>query len=151
MRTLLFGVAALALAVVACSGPEAEQAAAREALSTWQAKQPPAYTFIATPTGTHSGNEALIRVENERVTSVIDRQAGSHEYDDYTMTQVLEEAVDTSEQRENYVGAYDRDFGFLRWFDVPSERPVGDGSAGYGLTIRCFEPSVAESACMAYF
>jgi hypothetical protein len=82
------------------------------------------------------------------VLRAIERDGHETTADRLSMTGLLEDALDASEQ-ESFSGTYDPDLGYLKTFSYvsgPEEEP-----GGYGFEVPCFEPRLDEAACAEQF
>lgn len=151
----LLGVLGVTLSLAACGGrgasPE-EQASAHAALERWDSMKPDEYTFVIVPENLHSNVTARIRVKHDAVINQETHDGAPHVYAAFTMTDALQEAIDTAAQEERFAGAYDPMYGYLVWFDVPSpDRNTESGTPGSGVDITCFERNIGGAACNDYF
>lgn len=134
---------AVALGAVSCSPPETQ--AAEDALATWRNKRPRQYTYVLEPTAWQSPVEPLrIKVENEDVLEAITRDGSEAEPRDYSMTGLLREALEASDE-STFSASYDSELGYVKsFFYAP-------GPGGHGYEVRCFEPTLDENACDEVF
>jgi hypothetical protein len=144
-------VLALALALspgaVACSPPETQ--AAEQALAIWRNKRPAQYTYVLQPIGERNQGDALrIKVENEEVLEAVERDGSKPDYRRYSMTGLLEEALQISDDA-TFSGDYDPELGYVKSFIYA---PDPDREAGrYGYEVPCFEPTLEAGACADVF
>lgn len=125
--------------------------AAHAALERWNEMRPAEYTFVVRPEGVHLSRPARIKVKNDVVVeSVDDKGQPISLYDHYTMTDALLEAIDEASREELFQGAYDPVYGYLVWYDVPSANRSQEAPS-HGMDVTCFEASIADGACSAYF
>jgi hypothetical protein len=146
MRSVLKRIsllAAVALGAVSCSPQETQ--AAEDALATWRNQRPREYSYVLEPISWQRPVEPLrIKVQNEDVLEAIARDGSQAEPRDYSMTGLLREALAASDE-STFSASYDSELGYVKSFFYAS------GPGGYGYEVRCFEPTLDESACNDVF
>lgn len=144
-RAALLG--AFALASSACA-PD-ETVAAEHALAQWRNKRPQQYTYVLQPTGWSNQGDALrIKVEQEELLEAIEADGDQPEYRRFTMTDLLERALELSDE-SSFAAAYDSELGYVKsmfYAPGPAEEP-----GGYGFDVLCLEKTLEEEACAGTF
>jgi hypothetical protein len=140
-RTALLLAVALATATSACAS--AERAEAEHALALWRNTRPLQYTYVLQPIGWSSHEPVRIRVDNEEVIDAVERSGASPAHHHVSMTELLKEAVETSDE-DGFSASYDPELGYIKTFFYGAGR-AGPGS--YGFEVPCLEPSLDELAC----
>jgi hypothetical protein len=127
----------------ACSPPETQ--AAEDALATWRNKRPLHYTYVLEPTDWNKPGDPLrIKVENENVLEATARDGSEPEHRDYSMTGLLEEALELSGE-STFSASYDPELGYVKSVSCAA------GPTGQGYEVLCFEPTLDEGACANVF
>jgi hypothetical protein len=138
---------ALALGAAACSPPETQEA--ERALGTWRNKRPRQYTYVLEPIGgSNPGDTVRLKVEDEEVLEAIERDGNEPGFRRYSMTALLEEALEISDEA-TFRGSYDPELGYVKSFFYAPGSEAEPG--GYGYVVLCFEPTLEERACGEMF